>query len=558
LEVGNYQYKVVKDHNWGTAYPSQNASFDITEAGNYRVVFTFNEKTEAVAADVTGIVEPATVTFDFSDPNFREDIGEAMTDPKGYIYNETYTINGTSLNVTAGSAPSRIYKDNNRGQCLVTYKEYCTLTFKAPWGKAIKKIEFTAAGNSNINNFSASTGTIEGMTWTGNAEGVRFLQGGTSYLANAIVTLGDGAEEGLAPIDYIECGNIAEFNALENGTYAIVTLTDAEVIGKSADDYSTVWIQDATGGCWIQYTSLNDRLQAGTKVNGGFYVVKRTASGNPQMKEAEGTVSSAFQIDGINEYTIADGATIAAVNTPENLNRVVRLTGATLEMTSATAGKLTLGEETIDVNNGSVTANQQLHKIAEWEKDKVLENVIITAILTAKSATANQLLPIFMEEAEFTVAGAFNTPEGSVNDPIFGNTWEPTLTANDMTRGEDGVYTLTKQNVELKEAGSILYKVVKNHSWYTDNWGFPEKDQGNADYYVENAGTYDITFLFSPFVKFDNGYHVDCQVTSSATGIETVNTAKVNAAIVYNLQGIRLSQPQRGLNIVNGKKYIVK
>ena len=338
-------------------------------------------------------------TFNFADPNFRENIGESMTDTKGYIYNEIFTAEDVTLQVTAGSAPSRIYVDSSRGQNLVTYKEYSTLTFRAPEGKAITKIEFTAAGNSNIKNFTASSGTIEDMTWTGNADGVRFQQGGTSYLANAIVTLEavSATTEQLAAIEYVECPSIARFNALEAGTYAKVTLTDAEVIGKSADGYSTVFIQDATGGCWIQYTSLNDKLRENTKVNGTIYTIKRVASGNTQMKEAEGTLNSEINADKISDYTVIEGSTIAAVNTAENLNRVVKLTGATLEETSATAGKLTIGEETIDVNNGTETANQQLHKIADWAKDTKMENVTIVAILVAKSATANQLLPISIE-----------------------------------------------------------------------------------------------------------------------------------------------------------------
>ena len=176
-----------------------------------------------------------------------------------------------------------------------------------------------------------------------------------------------------------------------------MTLTDAEVIGKSADGYSTVFIQDATGGCWIQYTSLNDKLSENTKVNGTIYTIKRVASGNTQMKEAEGTLNSEINAEKISDYTVIEGSTIAAVNTAENLNRVVKLTGATLEETSATAGKLTIGEETIDVNNGTETANQQLHKIADWANGTKMEDVTIVAILVAKSATANQLLPISIE-----------------------------------------------------------------------------------------------------------------------------------------------------------------
>ena len=391
-----------------------------------------------VAADA----QPTTVTFDFTSATIRENIGTAMNDTKGWIYNETFTADNVTLQVTAGSAASRIYYDANRGQNLVTYKDYTTLTFKAPEGYAITQIAFNPAGNSNIDKFTASSGTIEGMAWTGNAEGVRFAQGGTSYLANAIVTLAVKTDEttALPAIEYTECANIAAFNALEAGTYAKVTLTDAEVTGVSADGFSTVFIQDATGGCWMQYTSLNAQLAEMNKLNGFVYVVARPNSGNMQMKEAEDTPKSELTIGQVEELTIVEG-TLAEVNVAANLNKVVKIAGATLEETSATAGKLTQGETTIDVNNGGETANQQLHKIADWAKDTKLENITIVAILVGKSATANQLLPI--------------------------------------------------------------------------------------------------------------------AITASGTdGIKNVNAVSMDNVQIYNLQGVRLNQLQRGLNIVNGKKIV--
>lgn len=387
--------------------------------------------------------EAETVTFDFSDPNFRSAIGTAMTDVAGYIYNETFPVDGVTLQITAGSAPSRIYVDNNRGQCLVTYKEFTTLTFCAPEGKAITKIEFVAAGNSNINNFTASSGAIEGMIWTGNAGGVRFLQGGTSYLAKAIVTVeGKTAETAvLAPIEYTECANIAAFNALEAGTYAKVTLKDAEVTGKSADGYSTVWIQDATGGCWIQYTTLNGKLQEKTKVNGTVYVMTRPNSGNVQMKEAEDTPKSEIASAAISDYTIVSG-TIDQVNVAANLNKVVKITNATLEETSATAGKLSQGESTIDVNNGNDTANQQLHKIAEWAKDTKLEGIDMVAILVGKSATANQLLPISIETSSTGIAEV--KQNANENAAIFN------LQGQRMNSMQKGLYIVNGKKIIIK------------------------------------------------------------------------------------------------------------
>ena len=44
----------------------------------------------------------------------------------------------------------------------------------------------------------------------------------------------------------------------------------------------------------------------------------------------------------------------------------------------------------------------------------------------------------------------------------------------------------------------------------------------------------------------------------SGTGIETVNAANADNVNIYNLQGVRLNQLQRGLNIVNGRKVMMK
>lgn len=386
------------------------------------IIKTGEVAADTIKTDTTVIVNPVvadSVIFNFADSAFRENVGEALTDVKGNIYNETFTVDSVSLQITAGSAPSRIYKDANRGQNLVTYPQYTTLTFRAPKGKAITQIEFTAAGNSNINKFTASSDSIKGMTWMGNADGVRFAQGGTSYLANAIVTLVDknDSTKTLPEIEYTECANIAAFNALEAGTYAKVTLTDAEVIGKSADGYSTVWLQDATGGCWIQYTSLNDTLKESTKVNGIVYVVKRLTSGNPQMKEAEGTPKSELNATAINEYTIVKGDSIKQINVAANLNKVVKIVADSLKMTSATEGTLYVGQESIAMNNGGETANQQLHKIADWKKDSMLVNVEVTAILVAKSATANQLLPIAIEQVPAPADALFDFQNNNGNWP---------------------------------------------------------------------------------------------------------------------------------------------
>ena len=166
-------------------------------------------------------------------------------------------------------------------------------------------------------------------------------------------------------------------------------------------------------------------------------------------------------------------------------------------------------------------------------------------------------------EASYTVAGSFNGSDG--DDPIFGKSWNVYLDDNNMVKGEDGIYTLTLSDVWLTESGSILYKVAKNHSW-DQSWGFPDKENGNADYYVAlpeglEKAAYDITFKFNPAGNFENGYQVDCEVVYDevATGITVISQdTNASAPNIYSLQGVRMNKLQKGLNIVNGKKMMVK
>ena len=48
LTAGELLFKVVQDHNWSVAYPSENYSYNIAENGNYAVTITFNEETKEV------------------------------------------------------------------------------------------------------------------------------------------------------------------------------------------------------------------------------------------------------------------------------------------------------------------------------------------------------------------------------------------------------------------------------------------------------------------------------------------------------------------------------
>lgn len=82
----------------------------------------------------------------------------------------------------------------------------------------------------------------------------------------------------------------------------------------------------------------------------------------------------------------------------------------------------------------------------------------------------------------YTVAGN--------NAAMFGSVWDPTYTANDMTKNGDGTYSITYTNVYLTE--DVQYKVVKDHSW---GEAYPDE---NRVINIAEAGTYTLTIHFNP------------------------------------------------------------
>jgi hypothetical protein len=83
----------------------------------------------------------------------------------------------------------------------------------------------------------------------------------------------------------------------------------------------------------------------------------------------------------------------------------VRIINATFTATEATKGTLKQGDATIDVANGSATANQQLHKITEsWTAGQTKNNITVVAILVGAGTDKRQLLPISMVDTATGIA----------------------------------------------------------------------------------------------------------------------------------------------------------
>lgn len=70
LTAGNYEYKVVKNHNWNESYPASNKSFTVHVSGTYNVTITFNADTKEVSEEVNmdGEAELPIITVSLLEP----------------------------------------------------------------------------------------------------------------------------------------------------------------------------------------------------------------------------------------------------------------------------------------------------------------------------------------------------------------------------------------------------------------------------------------------------------------------------------------------------------
>ncbi|MBR6115956.1 MAG: hypothetical protein IKP93_00590, partial [Paludibacteraceae bacterium] len=130
----------------------------------------------------------------------------------------------------------------------------------------------------------------------------------------------------------------------------------------------------------------------------------------------------------------------------------------------------------------------------------------------------------------YTVAG---------NDAaIFGEAWNPALTANDMTLA-NGIYKWEKANLNLT-AGTIQFKVVKNHSW---DVAYPAQ---NYEVSIAEDGEYTLTITFDPSNEAVAAEAVknepladptNCAEAAEAALSVSANNELYNNGAVYTIEG---------------------
>ena len=157
-------------------------------------------------------------------------------------------------------------------------------------------------------------------------------------------------------------------------------------------------------------------------------------------------------------------------------------------------------------------------------------------------------------------------PETSVPAPeqlylIGGITgWDPS-NGMEMELVEEGVFALT--NVEF--TGDLYFSFTAElGDWETVNANrvgpaadgdvFSPTEANPFKWGVENAWQFEEAGTYDLYVNF-NSMKAACSLSA---GVESLKASSNGEDVIYNLQGVRVANPTKGLYIINGKKVLVR
>ena len=129
---------------------------------------------------------------------------------------------------------------------------------------------------------------------------------------------------------------------------------------------------------------------------------------------------------------------------------------------------------------------------------------------------------------------------------LFGTAWDANSSSNKMTKGDDGKFSITKENVLLAANTEYGYKIVKDGSWIPDGEGNEKKLA------VKESGYYTITLTVDP--KDVDNYQAVAEKTAGINTIAEVQAAEANTKVA--VEGTVYASSANGAVIFDGTDYL--
>ena len=258
-----------------------------------KITYSFLSLLMLLLAMPAGLLARTTVTFDFAANPWKLPLSEGSD--KAGVVTKPITQDGVVLTATDGSTPTQMFSGNFR-----VYADG-TITFTAPEGKVVEKIEFTG---SPINlDTKVGTYNTTSRIWTQPTPQVNAVtfsaSGKATKISKAVLTIADPGEEAEVVV-LPEITDFASLKACEKDKAVKLTITNGKVVYAGSKD---LIVEDATGA--IDFYNWGLTATAGQVINGTVEAKYSEFMGMPQAAKTANTDVAAL--------TITDGDAVAPV-----------------------------------------------------------------------------------------------------------------------------------------------------------------------------------------------------------------------------------------------------
>ena len=340
-----------------------------------------------------GLLARTTVTFDFAANPWKLPLSEGSD--KAGVVTKPITQDGVVLTATDGSTPTQMFSGNFR-----VYADG-TITFTAPEGKVVEKIEFTG---SPINlDTKVGTYNTTSRIWTQPTPQVNAVtfsaSGKATKISKAVLTIADPGEEAEVVV-LPEITDFASLKASEQDKAVKLTVTNGKVVYAGSKD---LIVEDATGA--IDFYNWGLTATAGQVINGTVEAKYSEFMGMPQAAKTANTDIAAL--------TITDGDAVAPV----------AMEFAEAMKAASYLKYVTLTDFTIEETGGKTYLVSGENKIQLYDKFKVgytlpeaiksISGIIIPFVVKGSTDVIVEIAPTSAEDIEDIVAKPV-LPEGDV------------------------------------------------------------------------------------------------------------------------------------------------
>ena len=340
-----------------------------------------------------GLLARTTVTFDFATNPWKLPLSEGSD--KAGVVTKPITQDGVVLTATDGSTPTQMFSGNFR-----VYADG-TITFTAPEGKVVEKIEITG---SPINlDTKVGTYNTTSRIWTQPTPQVNAVtfsaSGKATKISKAVLTIADPGEEAEVVV-LPEITDFASLKASEQDKAVKLTVTNGKVVYAGSKD---LIVEDATGA--IDFYNWGLTATAGQVINGTVEAKYSEFMGMPQAAKTANTDVAAL--------TITDGDAVAPV----------AMEFAEAMKAASYLKYVTLTDFTIEETGGKTYLVSGENKIQLYDKFKVgytlpeaiksISGIIIPFVVKGSTDVIVEIAPTSAEDIEDIVAKPV-LPEGDV------------------------------------------------------------------------------------------------------------------------------------------------